>query len=340
MGGNVFKELDTCRLDFQTYNLLTNFISTLLSENFKIKFQAIPAYKNKIDFGDLDILFHGIVDYDRINTCLNSKRFVRNGNVTSYAVPVNGKFFQVDLIKVPEDCYDFSLGYFSYNDLGNLLGRIYHRLGFKFGHLGLRYIVRDKTNSSHVIKEITITKDFRTALEFVGYDYKRWTQGFNTLEDVFKYAVSIPLANRVIFRLDEINHAARVRDRKRKTYNQFLTWVNDPSNSIPNEELANKEILREYFLKKAFLLYPKFRDEYEEVQFLCRKIKLANEKFNGKIVSDLTGLQGKELGRFMQKFISHIKEKFSYTIIEWTESYPQDIPFIENEILYFFQRSD
>lgn len=192
--------------------------------------------------------------------------------------------------------------HFSYNDLGNLLGRIYHRAGFKFGHKGLQFIIREDGNSSHVLKEITLTTCFVEALDFVGYNYKRWTRGFDTLEDVFKFAVSIPLANRTIFRLEETNHAARIRDRKRKTYQEFLLWVQDPKNGVKDSEDISKEDLRKLMLEKAFVSFPGFKDAYNQYQEKAKESKLAKEKFNGSLLSEWTGLNGKELGDFIAKF--------------------------------------
>ena len=307
MGGRACKHVKTIRLTAEDYHPFAKVTVNALSTHFVNPFIAIPAFHEKSDFGDLDIMFTGgTLCPNQVADCLQSPCIERNGPVTSYAVPVQTGFFQVDLIRVPEDCYDFAYGYFAYNDLGNLLGRIYHRMGFKFGHLGLRYIIRDESNSSHVLEEITITNNFQAALQFVGYDYKRWLDGFATLEDVFRYAVSIPWANRVIFRLDETNHAARVRDRKRKTYNQFLAWVNDPANMVPEHELVEKSQLRAYFLQKAFYLFPGLKAHVEAAKELCRKKHIAHERFNGTLVTNITGLQGKELGRFMHEFINHV----------------------------------
>ena len=41
--------------------------------------------------------------------------------------------FQIDFIKVGEENWETSKNYFSYNDLGNLMGRLAQRLGVKYG---------------------------------------------------------------------------------------------------------------------------------------------------------------------------------------------------------------
>lgn len=191
------------------------------------------VYDEKPSFGDLDVIYTQYLEnsplptHEDFKTTLDAVDMVRNGPVTCYAVPVDqNRLFQVDLIRVNLDEFDSAFSYFAYNDLGNLLGRIFHRAGFKLGHTGMSFVIRDEQNSSHVAKEVVVTRSWLEALEFAGYNTYKWIEGFKTLEDIFRYAVSIPLANRTIFRLDETNHQARVRDRKRKTY-QLLPPVGE-----------------------------------------------------------------------------------------------------------------
>ncbi|MFX7063789.1 hypothetical protein ABTH87_19220, partial [Acinetobacter baumannii] len=82
--------------------------------------------------------------------------------------------FQVDLIKTANTSFDFAARYFGLNDFGNLIGRIAHQFGAKFGHLGLLYPIRDVRNNSHLIAEICITSDFSEALDLLGYDAARY----------------------------------------------------------------------------------------------------------------------------------------------------------------------
>jgi hypothetical protein len=263
---------------------------------------------------------------------------VKNGPVVSYALNLfDDEIFQVDLIHVDCKHLESAASYFAFNDLGNLLGRIFHRAGFKLGHKGMLYVVREEGNSSHALKEIEVTRSWKEALEFAGYDFNRWLKGFDDLEDVFRYTVSIPLANRTIFRLDETNHQARVRDRKRLTYQKFLRWVNDPANGVPEKEEISKSDLRSQWLERAFQIFPKFKEDYEAAQHQLQKSRAARDKFNGELVRQFTGLDGKELGTFMSDFvqnfivgickmrredwaISHSNEEIETMIRDWHRS--------------------
>lgn len=318
MGGNAFPKLkeQIVRLDapeFKAFQRETlSKLRKMSGHSPRAVFSEIISYKNKPSFGDLDVIYTEYLDDSAIPTpdemkiVLDAVAMVRNGPVTSYAVPCGkDRLFQVDLIRVKLDEFDSAFCYFAYNDLGNLLGRIFHRAGFKLGHTGMSFVIRDEQNSSHVAKEVIVTRSWIEALEFAGYDTYKWTEGFDTLEDIFRYAVSIPLANRTIFRLDETNHQARVRDRKRKTYQLFLNWVNDPANHVPEEEQISKSDLRLQWLAKAFKKFPNFRGEYEAAQGQLQKSRAARDKFNGELVRQITGLDGKDLGAFMTDFVQN-----------------------------------
>jgi hypothetical protein len=93
-----------------------------------------------------------------------------------------------------------------------------------------------------------------------------------------------------------------VRDRKRKTYTEFLQWCearpNLPAFAFPEDK---KEWLPQ--LREAF---PAFGVEYDKALEDLRVQRAVKAKFNGEYVSQLTGLQSKELGMLMK----HVKESF------------------------------
>lgn len=119
-----------------------------------------------------------------------------------------------------------------------------------------------------------------------------------------------------------MNHQARVRDRKRKTYQEFLKWVNDPVNGVPENEEIEKSILREQWLQRAFDVFPEFKAHYNELVDEIHKVRLAQSKFNGTIVGEITGLSGRDLGIFMTNFINSLNKPK----IEWAlETSEKDI---------------
>lgn len=110
-------------------------VLSALTITLPYKTVAIPSYRSKESFGDCDLLTTAT---DEAFEESLSKDFIllgkkRNGGVTSYALKY-GNFppFQFDLIKAKEDSFKFHYNYLSYNDLGNLIGRIAAAFGFKF----------------------------------------------------------------------------------------------------------------------------------------------------------------------------------------------------------------
>lgn len=155
--------------------------------------------------------------------------------------------FQVDYIHTGQDSYDFARQYFAFNDLGNFIGRIASGCGFKFGFDGLfkrmyfnecghEVQVRNLKSQQQRPAEsavrqdacrrqdLLVTRDFGRAIEFLGFDYPRYLQGFQTLEDIFWYVVRSRYFHPDNFRLDNRKSNVRARDLKRSNYNLMLDF--------------------------------------------------------------------------------------------------------------------
>lgn len=233
---------------------------------------------------------------------LGAVEVVRNGPVTSVGVLVRpdvaareGNVFQVDLIKMEPEAFDFALSYFGHGDTGNLLGRLFHACGLALRHDGLVWYHRD---GDYLFNEVVLTRDFAQALRFMDYDPQVLEAGFDTPEDIYRYVASSPFFNRDIFLLENRNAKSRVRDKKRKMYMEFLLWCEAhpelPAYQYPEEKARWLPRVAEYF--------PKFRQAYYESQAALARQYTLKEKFNGAWVGEITGLQGKELGALMKQF--------------------------------------
>lgn len=320
MGGKALS-VASVRLPREEYfELVANVLGKLHKAFPDLKIECIPAYANKPNFGDMDILIEGGSNYSPIAaaTALDSVEYVRNGDVTSYGVKVSAGIFQIDLIKAREDYFDFALKYFSFNDMGNLLGRIAHKFGLKLGHNGLLYPLRDPVNNDLLLADIVVTQDFGEALGVLGYDRSFYDANFNQsafhdLEDIFQFVVSSQYVNREIYLLENRNYQARRRDAKRPTYNKFLQWLEQqPTNGIPAypwPESGSPEriIFREKFINNTLkTTFPLFAKSLEEaISNHERQIKI-KQYFNGSFVGSVTGFSGKCLG----EFLSFIKKSY------------------------------
>ena len=136
------KNVETRRYDRDEYFQLEAEVLSKLRTDFPARrVEAIRAYSQKPSFGDMDILFESdylninVIDY--LKETFNSKEVVRNSHV--YSFEYNN--FQIDLILTSKANFDTSFTYFAYNDLGNLMRRVSHKLGFKYGHECLSLII-------------------------------------------------------------------------------------------------------------------------------------------------------------------------------------------------------
>lgn len=284
---------------------------------------AIPAYKEKESFGDADFLFTGrSVDWERFTS--DFAAFVpgftgdvyRNGSVVSIGVQLPEGVFQVDFIYAGEDVDAARVMrcYFSYNDLGNLMGRIAHRMGLRWGQDGLSYVLRSPTNHDRILGEYNLTRQLGipTSFAIMGYDHGRFTGGFTTLESVFEYAASSPYFSPDIFLLHNRNAISRARDAKRKTYNQFLAWVQEKASELPSMDLREEE--REAFKAETFndlcLKYPDFASWYHSTMMANAVRERVGVHLNGSVVGASTGLQGRPLGVFMVELRNNLHAQY------------------------------
>lgn len=157
-------------------------------------------------------------------------------------------------------------------------------------------------SGDYKFREILLTRDFAKALTFLGYDPARFAEGFESLEDIFQFVVSTEFFNNSIYLLENRNYTARVRDRKRKTYCEFLKWCEVTPGltayAFPEDKAA--------WLPRIVEHFPQFEADYAQSLADLAEQQAVKAKFNGEWVSRLTGLQGKELGFLMKRF----KESF------------------------------
>lgn len=308
MGGNALKNTETRRYQRDEYLALEAEVLARLRADFPgRRIEAIRAYREKDSFGDMDILlendnihqdlynFRDLSRYVIERFC--SKQAVQNGGVVSFEY----KEFQIDLIGTSSNNFETSVNYFAWNDLGNLMGRIAHKLGFKYGHEGLSMTFRD---GDYQYAEINLSKDPKAIVEFLGYDYERFAKGFDTVQEIFDFTVSTEFFNRDIYALENRNHTSRTRDRKRKTYNQFLTWIETAPglNAYPwasVKEQGGREY-KQQFIARAYQFFPAFKAQHEKVKAGFELWRDSKRNYNGDLVREWTGLENQELGAFMK----------------------------------------
>jgi hypothetical protein len=308
MGGNALKHVGVERKSRDDYFAISGLVCGALVRLFPGCWaKPVIAYRDKDSFGDADILIrsNGLPPnwLDLIKQEFQPQAMIVNGDVVSF----DYRGMQIDLITTPEHEFVFADTYFAYNDLGNFIGRIAHKMGFKYGNDGLWKKLRDP--KGHKYADICVSLDPAEVFAFLGYDYERWQHGFNTLEEVFEFATSTPYFHRRIYQFDNINHVARIRDKKRDSYNRFLTWLEDKPQHDKYEWSAYtgdvvteaRSAERKYWQEKAYQTFPGYATKCLGAAAKYAKHLEAKRKWNGDLVRNLTGLSGKLLGTFMER---------------------------------------
>jgi hypothetical protein len=304
MGGNALKSYDTRRLDAKEYWDITASFESHWGALFKFTPSLIKAYKAKPSFGDADYL----IDSSKLPSNwtamvkddfrLSDEQYFKNSNVVS----IGWEHFQFDLIVTPPEELEIAHYYFDYNDCGNIIGRICHKLGIKYAHDGIWLILRGK--NGNVLKEILLSRDFYEILDILGLDPQPYESGFETLEDMFKWVAISKYFDPEIYALEHRSNTSRTRDRKRATYRAFLQWVDATRPEVKynfedKSEKGGYNIRYPFYDTEVQRIWP-WVDEIVLNTIILNKIDMQyKEVYNGNIVSDITGLEGKELGQFM-----------------------------------------
>lgn len=302
MGGKALKNVQTRRYMADEYHKLVPEVENKLKKIFENKrIVAIPAYSQKESYGDMDVLVEGPFPSDfveRVQAEFNPGELVSNGPVCSFEY----KELQIDLIRAPSEEYDISLHYYSFNDLGNLLGKIAHKFGVKYGHDGLYYIHR---NGDHVFAEIVLTRDVKKALSFLGLPVEPYLKGFDTLEEVFAFVATSPYFSPYYYLLTEEqkNATDRVRANKRQSYQKFMSWLEEHKESLTAyTPLKNKA----EYLPMINEHFPHFEAElqasFARAALKNKEDELIATKLSSEKALEWVGGNKKTLGQKMQQF--------------------------------------
>lgn len=297
MGGNVFTHLGykAQRMDKPTYNKVLDKVHSFL-DDLNIIYHDIPYIRDKADFGDIDIIIEYGIDehvFDAIRTNTTKlgatdETTIRNGKVMS--VLVDG-LYQVDFIKERKETVEYHVAYLSHNDLGNLIGRCAKEAGYKHGTDGFFY--SHYLNGRALKKEFFISNDYRTVLNLLGLSVEKFDEGFDTLQDMFDYVSGNKYFKASFYEFENLNNRNKVRDAKRKNYNLFLNHVKGMPDSLLNVPTYD-------------IAFPELISQVEDFKEKVHRDKVIKEKFSGKLVMELTPLQGKDL----KEFILFFKEKY------------------------------
>jgi len=336
MGGNLLKtwNLPEKRIPTVEYNRIQNELCTKFIQDFgcnrpvnRPSILVAPSIRSKETHGDLDIIIGKFEDPD-IETYWRceqdfgvylEKEFgykpFKNSNV--YSFPYQG--FQVDVTFHPMSDLFMAYDYSSWGDLGNIMGRVFHKMGLHFGHSGLSFWIRQGlfdnnlqwSDSDHIYEKVILTNNMKEICEIGGFDYERWYEGFNIEENAFRFVVDSKYFHPDLFQLENLNHTNRTRNRKRGMYMRFIEYVNNTYWKPTSYPFKSKH---EYSLMMQ-CKYKHLQNAISNYRLLYEIDKVVAAKVNGKLVMewlDLTEKDGKLVGAIMNK----VRELGKYKLLE------------------------
>lgn len=314
MGGKALK-IETVRKTTEEFNKIASEIVPIIENKLGVRTFIAKCYHNKETHGDMDILIE--VTHEFHNKGINLAKFIKdefiptdmynNGGIISF----DYDNFQIDIIPMKESNWEIAKVWYSYDPFSNLAGKTAHKKGAKYGISGLTYPFRNfNGRQSH---NITLSKDPHKIFEFLGYDYNKFKKGFDKIEEIFNFVISGKYFDHTNFLMENLRHIDRKRNNKRKSYQQFLQYVND--NNItstykfkPKEEYLND--IAEFFPESNLL------EKIEELRIKDEQNQILHSKFNGKIVMQrYPNLKDKTLGHAMTNFKENLgdwKNMFMY----------------------------
>ena len=327
MGGNAFKAMgyESERMDADTFAQVQHDIQHFLS-TLEIEYLDIPFIHDKSSFGDLDIL---VIEqqfnvFERIQQHLTALPHGQN-IIQKNLIFQNGpclsilyqERYQVDFIRSHTEYKYYHQKYLSYNDLGNLIGRCVKEAQYKHGYNGLFYTYYDGTR---IKQDILISQDYHEVLRLLQLDIPQFEAGFHTVNEMFAYVASSPYFKPSVFYFENLNHANRLRDAKRKNYHLFLDYV-----AQLNVDESQIPLLPTYQQRYAFI-----ENDIQKLQQRSIQHQQLKAKFNGQHIQQLTQLKDKALGDFIKKF------KFHYTDEDLTHKTQVEI---DHLVLQYFHKT-
>lgn len=306
MGGKALQRFGifTERKNTEEFERIGKEIQRQIRDDYKgiLKTKIVTCYHNKADHGDLDLLLKIDKNFSALNEDIKKyieerfkpKAIHTNGGVYSF----DYDNFQIDFIPIRESIWETALVYYSYDPLGNAMGKTFHKMNLSYGWDGLKYKYRNfNGRNSH---NITISKDPREIFEFGGFDYDRYLKGFENIEEIFEFIIKSEKFNIETFKMENLRHIDKKRNKKRKSYHAFLEYANKIENC--KSYIYKEKSIYIPIIDKAFpnaKLIEKL-DKLDEMDRINRKLA---EKFNGRIVMEqYPDLNGKELGKALGDF--------------------------------------
>lgn len=258
----------------------------------------IPRYYgDKIDFGDIDVLVQDRGDWDVQRAAVVEALGITDTKTVGRVFSTAFRGLQTDFFPVAPQYLGSTYDFMSFNDLGNLLGRICRRFELKWGELGLAYVFRRTSVNNHVV-DLPITQDFGRVCEFLGLEHAAWVRGFATLVELYEWVVRSPYFSVAPY-LDDPAGAMAKRGRDRPTIARFVEFLRE-------RDIAARPVFgeRSAYLDLVVAAFPEARLAEQlaaEHAAEARAVAIA-ARWSGKLVMRLRPERGQALGELIMAF--------------------------------------
>jgi len=304
MGGNLYK---LGRLPKEKYLAIEQELRIYLDQKFGEQYRIPRYFNNKPDFGDVDVILSQSILKDKtwaeikeeLIEDLQLEKYQTTGTLFSTVY----RNFQVDYFLRSEKYFDSTYSFLSFNDLGNLIGKICRRFNLKYGEEGLVYVFRRA--NQHYKKDIPVSLDFKKIYEFLQLDFSKWEEGFDSRKEMFDWIVASPYFS--IRPYVKLSKQSEKRAKERTTMKRFLAYLEEEKIQKEYVYLENKED----YLPKIDAFFPEANLAEAIKKEKAREVFLEElkEKYNGKMIMQLfPQLKGKELGAFIKSFQEQYKD--------------------------------
>ncbi len=306
MGGSLFSSK---RLPTAEYVVLEKTVLDILKNRFpERRFDVPDGFKDKTDYGDLDIItsFPLITDNELKEMFgVTDDQIHHNSSVISFSY----QSFQIDLCHFEPEYLDTALDYMRQSDTSNIIGQMArYSTGYRLTHKGLMYPVRLKPEDN--LGEIRVSTNRKSIHEFLDLDHEQWLKGFDNALQMFEWISRSRYFNPDCFKFEALSHQDRTRNVKRKTYSAFVEWLDGQLFKYSYEVTKNKQ---EHLFRG--LLH--FRNEsgwwIDQAQKMIQDRQWqeqARATFNANDIMEITGLSGPALGMVRKAFDSYLIKRF------------------------------
>ena len=210
---------------------LTDSMGSVLSKSYS-RVVVPPEAPEKSDHGDIDVLVDGpLFNFTAQDLAqeLGAMDYTKAGGTSSFAIRTSEDsdcFFQLDVKRCKQGCFEWESVIYSYGDIWHIIGSVATRFGLKINDSGLYARIGEIEATNRKDALLLLTSNTLDMMSFLGLDCFRYEKGFSTLDELFEWAVAMPLFRRRFFEKETTSANQGCAKERRPMYLKFVTeWL-------------------------------------------------------------------------------------------------------------------